>query len=515
MRWWLLLAALSMPAAGENDADAERGRRVAAFAESHKLSDAKLYGALSEQGYIRHADVHAGPPETLRFGATVDGRPAVLLYLPAQAGDPPRPEGLYLEAQDGAPRPLTPDGRAGSFNQALAGAVRSGRRAPPPSGADPRSLERVAREARPEPGLRDAVAASFDGGARRRELESRIASKEADIARQRAVSDRQWARTPGVASRVEARLSRVVPPAVSAGEIARAARLDKPASLPPAPKSGRPAVLLVVSGEEDGARAQKALEAHKAAVKKDLMDRLKRDPLGGAAELLNAPKRNPESAAAVIDASAGLRDGARRATDGLAELPHVGAGVGAARDPARAAKGERFVGRPFLLGRAARRKIDRSADLGEAAARFAQERAGIVSHAGDIAALEVLKARERIGGSFEKAGFKGAPVLAVGDPAASAALAAQVGGRGAFLQYRTAEGGSYYLPLTPEAALIRGRGDWADVAARADARVGALARSGSLTRAAALSAWQAELSSSWGLSPADAAHLAARLHGGR
>ncbi|TBR24668.1 hypothetical protein EPO15_03715 [bacterium] len=516
MRWWTLaLLSLALPAAADPGADEERAKRLSTFAEQHKLADSKLYGSLAAQGYIQHADVHAGPPDTLRFGALVDGKPAVLLFLPAAAGDPPRPEGLYLEAADGAPRPLSPDPRSRSLNQALAGAVRAGRNAPPPQKEDPANLERFARDSKVDPAMRDAVGAAFDGGARRRELETRIAAKEADIARQRAASDRQWARTPGVAARVESHLRSVVPPAISPGEIAKAAHLDAPVVLPPAPKSGRPAVVLVVSGEKDGARAEAALKAHKEAVKKDLMARLGSDPLSGARDLWNARSRNPEAAAAVVDASPGLRDGARQATAGLSELPHVGAGIGVARDPAQAAKGERFVGRPRLFGRIARRKIDQQTDVGEAAERFARERAGIVGHAGDVAALEVLKARERLSASFAQAGYAKAPVLAVGDPAASAALTASVGGRGAFLQYRTSAGGSYFLPLTPDPALTAGHADFPDVAARADARVAKLAGAGALTREAALTAWTDELRTAWGLSPDAAAALARRIHGAR
>lgn len=516
MRWWTLaLLSLSLPAAAEPGAEEERAKRLSSFAEEHKLADSKLYGSLGAHGYLAHADVHAGPPETLRFGALVDGKPAVLLFLPAAAGDPPRPEGLYLEASDGAPRPLSPDPRSRSLNQALAGAVRSGRQAPAPKAADPASLERIAREAKADPALRDAVGASFDGGADRRRLEARIAAKEADIARQRAASERQWARTPGVASRVESHLRRAVPPAIGASELARAAKLDAPVSLPPAPKSGRPAVVLVVSGEADGTRAQAALDAHKAAVKRDYAARLRANPLTGALDLLGATSRNPEAAAAVIDASGGLSDGARRATEGLSELPHVGAGIGVARDPRKAAKGERFVDRRGLFGRIARRKIDSQADVGEAAERFADERAGIVRHAGDVAALEVLKARERLGSSFAQAGYPKAPVLAVGEPSAAAALTASVGGRGAFLQYRTVGGGSYFLPLTPDARLTAGRADFADVAARADRRVAELSKAGTLTRAAALAAWSDELGRAWSLDPAAAAALAGRLHGSR
>jgi hypothetical protein len=512
----LALLSLSLPAAAvEPGAEEERAKRLSSFAEENKLADSKLHGSLGAHGYLRHADVHAGPPAALRFGALVDGKPAVLLFLPAAAGDPPRPEGLYLEAADGAPRPLSPDPRARSLNQALAQAVRSGRQAPAPQAADPASLERVAREAKADPALRDAVGAAFDGGAGRRQLEARIAAKEADIARQRAASQRQWNRTPGVASRVESHLRRAVPPAIGASEIAKAAGLAAPVALPPAPKSGRPAVVLVVSGEADGARAQAALEAHKAAVKRDYAARLKANPLTGALDLLGAASRNPAAAAAVIDASGGLQDGARQATAGLSELPHVGAGIGVARDPAKAAKGERFVGRRGLFGRIARRKIDGQTDVDEAAGRFAAERAGIVRHAGDVAALEVLKARERLSSSFAQAGYPKAPVLAVGDPAASAALTGSVGGRGAFLQYRTAGGGSYYLPLTPDARLTAGHADFPDVAARADRRVAELARGGALTREAALTAWADELGRAWSLQPPAAAELARRLHGAR
>lgn len=518
MRWWipagLLLSAALAPAARAEGED-ERAKRVAAFSQSHKLGDSKLYGTLTERGYVKQADVQAGPPEALRFGAMVDGKPATLLYLPAQAGDPPRPEGLYLVGPEGSPRPLSPDPRESSFNRALAGAVRSGRKAPAPQGADPAALERVAREAQADPGLRDAVAGAFDGGARRRELEGRIAAKEADIARQRAVSERQWARTPRVASRVESHLRRAVPPAIHPAELAKAARLDAPVSLPAPPKSGRPGLLLVVSGEADGARAQAALKAHEEAVKRDYMARLRANPLTGAWDLVGAKDRKPEAAAAVIDASSGLKEGAARASAGLAEMPHVGAGVGVARDPAKAAKGERFVGRRGLFGRIARRKIDGQTDVGEAAGRFAAERAGIVRHAGDVAALEVLKARERLGSSLSQAGYAKAPVLAVGDPSAASALASTLGGRGAFLQYRTSAGGAYFLPLTPDPALTAGRKDFPDVAARADRRVAELAKTGALTREAALAAWTDELGRAWSLAPADAADLARRLHGRR
>lgn len=519
MRWWIpaaLLLSVTLTPAAQAEDEEERAKRVAAFSESHKLAESKLYGALTQRGYVKLADVQAGPPEALRFGAMVDGKPATLLYLPAQAGDPPRPEGLYLVGPEGAPRPLSPDPREASFNRALAGAVRSGRNAPPPPhGEDPAALERVAREAQADPAMRDAVAGAFDGGARRRELEGRIAAKEADIARQRAVSERQWARTPGVASRVESHLRGAVPPAIHASELAKAARLDAPVSLPAAPKSGRPGLLLVVSGEADGARAQAALKSHEEAVKRDYMARLRENPLSGAWDLIGAKARKPETAAAVIDASAGLKEGALRASTGLAEMPHIGAGVGVARDPAKAAKGERFVGRRGLFGRIARRKIDGQTDVGEAAGRFAAERAEIVRHAGDVAALEVLKARERLGSSLSSAGYAKAPVLAVGDPAAASALAVSVGGRGAFFQYRTSAGGSYFLPLTPDPALTAGRSGFADIAARADRRVAELAQRGALTREAALTAWTDELGRAWSLPPADAADLARRLHGRR
>ncbi|TPW20025.1 MAG: hypothetical protein FD126_2103, partial [Elusimicrobia bacterium] len=144
MRWWIpagliVSAALTSPARA--DGDEERTKRVTAFSESHKLAESKLYGTLSERGYVKQADVQAGPPEALRFGAMVDGKPATLLYLPAQAGDPPRPEGLYLVGPEGSPRPLSPDAKETSFNRALAGAVRSGRKAPaPPRGEDPAAL---------------------------------------------------------------------------------------------------------------------------------------------------------------------------------------------------------------------------------------------------------------------------------------------------------------------------------------------------------------------------------------
>lgn len=189
---------------------------------------------------------------------------------------------------------------------------------------------------------------------------------------------------------------------------------------------------------------------------------------------------------------ASLERNAREAKADPAMRDAVGAGVGVARN-----------------------KIDGQADVGEAAGRFAAERAGIVRHAGDVAALEVLKARERLSASFAQAGYAGAPVLAVGDPAASAALVGSVGGRGAFLQYRVSGRGSYFLPLTPDARLTAGHKDFPDVAARADRRVAELARGGTLTREAALAAWTDELGRAWSLKPDAAALLARRLHGAR
>lgn len=520
--WWskrlavrLLLILAVAPSAAAQEPD-ERAKRLAEFDKTHHLEQSKLYGALGEKGYLKNAEVVPGPPESASFRVLLDGKVSRLLYMPAQDGTPPVPEGLYLvpEGKDGVPRPLSPDPRAPGLNAALGGALRQARRAPAaPAGADPAVLAKVAESLRPSAGLRDSVAASFDGGARRAELEARISSANAAIARKQAIADRQWAQTPSVARRVANSLSGVVPPAIAPSEISRAAGLDRPVALPKAPDGGRPGIVMLVSGEEEGKRVEAALKAHEAAVKKALAARLREDPLGGAADLWAAPQRKPQRAVALLDASPGLSGGASQANAGLARMPAVGAGVGLAENP-QSARAERVWGTRFR-GRIARRKVDQQTDVCRAQREFAAERAKIVRLAGDTAALEVLKTDERLRKSFGEKGMKDVSVLATGSGKEAARLQGAVGGRGAFLQYRTSDGGSYFLPLTPEPSLVAGRKDYAEVAARADARVSALSRGGTLTPAAARAAWAAEIQRAWKVSPDEAAALAARLHGAR
>ncbi|MBI5596801.1 MAG: hypothetical protein HY928_11980 [Elusimicrobia bacterium] len=511
----LLLAAAVTPSSAAQEPD-DRAKRLAEFNQTHKLEQSKLYTALGEKGYLKNAEVVKGPPEAASFGVMLDGKVSRLLYMPAQDGEPPVPEGLYLvpEGEDGVPRPLNPDPRSGGLNSALGGALRQARRAPAaPAGADPAVLARVAQSLRPSDGLRDAVAGSFDGANRRSQLEARIAGANAEIARKQAVSDRQWARTPSVARRVAGSLSCVVPPPIKASEISRAARLDRPVTVPKALDGGRPGIVMLVSGEAEGKRVEAALKAHEAAVKKTLAARLREDPLGGAADLLAAPLRSPKRAVALLDAAPGLDDGARQASAGLARMPAVGAGVGLAEQP-QAGRAQRVWNTP-IRGRIARRKVDQGTDLGRAQREFAAERANIVRLAGDTAALEVIKSDERLRKSFGERGMKDVAVLATGSTQEAARLRGLVGGRGAFLQYRTSDGGSYFLPLTPEPSLVAGRKDYAEVAARADARVSSLSRGGTLTPAAARAAWAAEIARAWKLPPAEAAALAERLHGAR
>ena len=511
----VLLALAVAPSAAAQELDA-RAKRLAEFDKAHRLDQSKLYGALGEKGYLKNAEVVKGPPEAASFKVLLDGKVSRLLYMPAQAGEPPVPEGLYFvpEGKDGVPQPLNPDPRAGGLNAALGGALRQARRAPaPPAGADPAVLARVAESLRPQAGLRDAVGASFDGAQRRAQLEARIAGANDAIARKQAIADRQWAQTPSVARRVANSLSGVVPPAIAASEISRAAGLDRPVALPKAPDGGRPGIVMLVSGEEEGKRVETALKAHEAAVKKTLAARLREDPLGGAADLLAAPQRKPQRAVALLDASPGLAGGAAQANDGLARMPAVGAGLGLA-ESGKAGRAERVWDTRFR-GRIARRKVDQQTDVGRAQREFAAERANIVRLAGDTAALEVLKTDERLRKSFGEKGMKDVAVLATGSDKEAARLQGTVGGRGVFLQYRTSDGGSYFLPLTPEPSLVAGRTDYAEVAARADARVSALSRGGTLTPAAAQAAWSAELQRAWKLSPDEAAALASRLHGTR
>lgn len=520
MPWWkrlavraVLVLAVAPSVAQETD---ERAKRLSEFNAAHKLEQSKLYTALGENGYLKDADVVKGPPEAAAFRVVVDGKFSRLLYVPAQEGTPPIPEGLYLipDEGNGLPRPLRPDPRGDGLNSALGGALRQARRAPAePAGADPAVLARVAQALRPSDELRDAVAGSFDGAMRRGALETRIAGANAEIVRQQAISDAQWARTPSVAGRVAGKLSAIVPPPIAASEISRAAGLDRPVVIPKAPNRGRPGIVILVAGAEDGKRVETALQAHEAAVKKTLVAGIWENPLRGIADLLAVPQRSPRRAVALLDAAAGIEGGARQATEGLARMPVIGAGLGLAAD-GRADRAQRLWNVP-ILGHFARRGVDKGTDLGEAAQGFAAARAKIVRFAGDTAALEVIKADERVRKSFSERGVKDVSVLATGAAQEAARLRASVGGSGAFLQYRTMDGGSYFLPLTPEPSLVTGRTDFSEVAARADARVSALSRAGTLTPTAARSAWAAEIVRAWKLSPEDAATLAARLHGAR